>query len=99
MARKKQELNRDYVERGSDRHAAVLGLLPDPESPLKWKLADPTLAGPNAPEAYLREVLRQKISDLTAAMPEIQSDDPWEPGYAQPMWMPVREEDAVQGIV
>ena len=99
MARKKQERNRDYVERGSERHAAILGLVADPDSPLKWKLADPTLGGPNATENYLREILRQKINDLTSPMPEVQSDDPWEPGYAPPMWLPVAEEDSVQGIV
>ena len=66
MARKKQELNRDYVERGSERHAAILGLIADPESPLKWRLADPTQFGPNATPAYLTEALRQKVSSCSA---------------------------------
>ena len=100
MARKtSKRIQQDYVERGSARHAAVLGLVPDPESPLKWRLDDVTAYGPNATDKFLAEILRQKVSDLTSKMPEPQTEDPFQPGYALPMWKPVGEEDETTGIV
>ena len=100
MAPRKQKQRLDYVERGSAKHATILGLEPDPESKLGWRLADVTQYGPNANAQFLEDVLRQKVSDLKAKMPEIQSDDPYAPGYAPKLWMPVEsEEDSVQGIV
>jgi len=99
MAKRTIKQKLDYVERGSDRHAMVLGLVKDPGSEFGWKLADPTAYGPTATEVYLREVLRQKVSDLNTAMPTIQSEDPLSPGFAPPMWRPVGEEDEATGIV
>ena len=87
----------DYVEHGSEQHAAVLLLRPAREGDAyvqedsqgrKWTLVDTTAFGPQATEAYLREVLRQKVSELDAPMPEIQSEDPLAPGYRPPMWQP-----------
>jgi hypothetical protein len=89
----------DYVERGSAKHATILGLEPDPSSPLKWRLADVTQYGPSVTDRFLDDVLHQKISDLTSKVPEPQSDDRSAPNYAPKMWMPKDEEDSVQGIV
>lgn len=91
----------DYIEHGSDEHASFLGLRiwekGDPESikvtskkdPTKaWILSDMTMFGPAATEAYLREVCRQKVAELEAGMPIIQSVDPHAPNYAEPLWVP-----------
>ena len=87
----------DYVERGSEQHAAVLLLRPAQEGDAyvredsqgrKWTLIDTTTFGPQATEAYIREVLRQKVAELDTPMPAVQSDDPFAPGYAPPMWTP-----------
>ena len=81
--------NMDYVEPGSDLHAAILGLKKaedgDAYTHQGWALVDTTAFGPQATPAYIAEVLRQKVSELTSPLPEIQSDDPWAPGYAPPM--------------
>jgi len=85
--------NLDYVEHGSDRHAAMIGLRKaDKEDTLQfhgWTLADMTLFGPGVLEGYVREVLRQKGVTLeTGAPPTPQSTDRSAPGYAPPMWTP-----------
>lgn len=85
----------DYVEHGSEKHAALLGLIPDPKSPSKYRLADGTAFGPQATQAYLDEVLRQKISTLESGPPAYpQTEDPTKPSYAPPLWVPV---EAPQG--
>lgn len=100
MAPRKTKQRMDYVERGSAKHATILGLEPDPTSPLKWRLADITQYGPNVSDRFLDDVLRQKISDLTSKVPEPQSDDPFAPNYAPKMWTPKDDEDNyVTGIV
>lgn len=85
----------DYVEPGSQDHAmGVLGLEPAAKSDAiqmtdkkgrAWRLMDETMFGPQVTERYLREVLRQKISELDAEPVEIQSEDPLAPGYCPPM--------------
>jgi hypothetical protein len=86
----------DYVEPGSPEHAAFLGLEPSSKSddtPFKaqdaqgrwWRLSDTTAFGPQVNETYLKEVLRQKLSSLDAEAPEVQSEDPFAPGYAPAM--------------
>lgn len=89
----------DYIEHGSEQHAIHLGIrLADDNDPSSlvvkdkkgrsWVLVDMTMFGPSATEAYLREVCRQKVAEVDAGMPVIQSDDPRKPNYAPPLWMP-----------
>ena len=87
----------DYVEHGSEQHAAVLLLRPAREGDAyvqedsqgrQWTLLDTTAFGPQATEAYIREVLRQKVSELDTPPSAVQSEDPFEPHYAPPMWTP-----------
>ena len=85
--------NLDHVPHGSARHAAILGLIPDKENSLGYRLADSTAFGPQATPAYLEEVLRQKVSELKAGSPPIpQSDDNRKPNYAPPLWLPIEPE-------
>lgn len=97
----KKETQPDYVEHGSDRHAALLGLRKAEEGDEPqlegWTLIDLTAFGPAARPEYKREVLRQKVSSLTSDAPAVQSDDPLAPGYAPPLWMPTTE--PASGIV
>lgn len=88
--------NADYVELGSERHAAVIGLVPATEQSTykltdkqgrEWTLADTTTWGPQATEAFIKEVLRQKVSTLDTDPIPPQSDDPFAPGYAPPIMM------------
>lgn len=98
---KNRPTNLDYIEHGSDRHAAFLGLVKakEDDEPQQdgWALADITMYGPSARPEYLRRVLAQKVSELTTLPPEMQSDDPLAPHYAPPMWMP--SEEPVSGMV
>lgn len=94
--------NLDYVPHGSDAHAALIGLRKAEEGESLqldgWTLADRTAFGPQATEDYVREVLRQKVAELAAGEPPaVQSDDPFEPHYAPPMWKP--SDVPVSGIV
>ena len=61
----------DYVKPGSAEHAAFLGLRKAKEGDAyvqdDWALLDPTAFGPQATEAYIKEVLRQKVSELKSA--------------------------------
>jgi hypothetical protein len=89
----------DYIEHGSEAHATFLGIRPattdDPATLVVkdkkgkgWVLVDMTMFGPTATEAYLREVCRQKLAELEAGTPLVQSEDPRKPNYAPPMWTP-----------
>jgi hypothetical protein len=84
----------DYVEHGSEQHAAIIGLrlaggedtyVREDSQGRKWTLVDVTAFGPQVTEAYIREVLRQKVSTLDAPPLEVQSDDPFAPNYAPPL--------------
>jgi hypothetical protein len=82
----------DYVERGSDRHANILGLVKsDDEANVGgWALADPTHWIMIDPTGNLaKHVLRQSVSELVTPAPEVQSHDPRAPNYAPPMFRPV----------
>ena len=99
---KKREARPDYVEHGSDRHAALLGLRKakkgDKPQLEGWTLFDLTAFGPAARPEYIAEVLRQKVSTFTAGpAPKLQSKDPLKPNYAPPLWMPTTE--PASGIV
>ena len=94
--------NLDYVQHGSDKHAELIGLRKAEEGEELvvdgWTLADRTAWGPQATESYIKEVLRQKVAEIKAgAPPKPQSEDPFEPNYAPPIWMPSGE--PVSGIV
>ena len=80
------EVQHDYIEPGSDEHAALLGLVKDEKA--GWRLADVTAFGPSASERYLAEVLRQKLAELSAKPPEFQTADSRKPNYAPPLWTP-----------
>jgi hypothetical protein len=97
MAKKKQKRpagpagNLDYVELGSDQHAAIIGLVPATERSTytltdkqgrEWTLADTTAWGPQATETFIKEVLRQKVSTLDTDPIPPQSEDRFAPGYA-----------------
>lgn len=81
------------VKHGSDDHASLLGLKKaekdDAYQVDGWTLVDVTAFGPQATEAYIKEVLRQKVSELKAGPPPMpQSKDPYKPNYAPPIWVP-----------
>jgi hypothetical protein len=89
MATKRNTSERDgtrVVKHGSDEHAALLGLKKaDKDDGLQidgWTLVDVTAFGPQATENYIREVLRQKVSELKAGPPEV-------PPNAPEIWWPV----------
>ena len=78
--------NPDYIQPGSDEHAALLGLVKGDKG--EWVLADVTAYGPMATDKFLGEVLRQKVAELNAPPPKFQSDDPRKPNYAPKLWNP-----------
>lgn len=95
MARsKKQEQRGDYVPHGSDRHASMLMLRKaekhdDQDLVIDgWTLADLTAYGPNATDRFLKNVLAGKVKELNAAPETPQSEDPFAPNYAPPMFDP-----------
>jgi len=84
--------NLDYIPHGSDAHAALLGLKKAEEHDVPqhdgWALQDVTQYGPAARPEFLEQVLRQKINELTISLPKMQSNDPFAPHYAPPLWQP-----------
>jgi hypothetical protein len=89
---KAKPTNPDYVKHGSDRHAALLGLVPaEKDDELQhegWALGDLTLYGPMARPEFLTQMLKQKVNELCSPTPEMQSEDPSKPFYAPPIWEP-----------
>ena len=93
MAEKTEKIQKDlhatlsgpgqYIPHGSKRHMELLGLRKaEADDTIVYKghaLADPTKYGPQATEAYLREVLRQCVNELQTA--------PVVPADAPPMWV------------
>lgn len=78
----------DVVAHGSPQHAALLGLEPDPDSKLGYRLSDPTTYGPNATAEFLQRILEQRVRELTTPMPKMQSKKRSAPFYAPPRWVP-----------
>lgn len=83
----------DYVARGSDEHAAMLGLRKateiDGEFVIEgWALDDITNFPPTATPEWLKRTLQQKVNELISPVPVMQSSDPRKPGYAPTMWDP-----------
>lgn len=70
------------IKHGSAEHAALLGLRKARDDDAiqldGWTLVDMTMFGANVTETYLREVLRQKVSELK------HSPNPTD----RPLWQP-----------
>ena len=87
---------RDYIPHGSEQHAQLLGIrkAEEGDSPTfkGYALVDMTTWGPNATEAFLLNVLRQKVAEL-GSKPQVPEDAP-------EMWVPQGPEgEPVRGIV
>jgi hypothetical protein len=84
--------NLDYVEWGSERHVALLGLRKADEGDEiqheGFALVDMTAYGVQATPAYLKEILHQKVSTLNTPPTPPQSDDLTAPNYAPRMFVP-----------
>jgi hypothetical protein len=78
--------NKDYVEHGSERHAALLGLRKaesdDELSRDGWTLSDITNYPPETTEIWLKRLLRSLVNELASEPPKYQSSDPGAPFYA-----------------
>ena len=81
-----------FIKPGSDRHASLLGLDADSESESGWRLSDPSIWGSAASQEFLRLILGQKINELEAGAPQMQSVSPQAPNYAVPMWVPTDDQ-------
>ena len=88
----KQVTQTDYVERGSDDHARVLGLQKATDEDRfvykGWALRDITMFGATAQDWFIEAQLRSKVNELTTEMPPIQDKDPFAENYAPPMFDP-----------
>ncbi len=86
------EVQTDYVEHGSDRHAGMLGLKKASEEDKPqtddWALEDIVSYGPTANKEFLEQLLRQKVNELTSKIPIPQSKDPLAPHFAPTLWQP-----------
>lgn len=86
------EIQTDYVEPGSDRHAGMLGLkkaAPDDNPQLEgWALEDIVSYGPTVSPQFLDGMLRGKVNELSMKIPETQSSDPLAPFFAPSLWQP-----------
>ena len=86
------EIQTDYVERGSDRHAGMLGLKKAVESDNPqidgWALEDIVSYGPTVSPQFLDGMLRGKVNELSMEIPETQSSDPLAAFFAPALWQP-----------
>jgi len=93
----------DYVEHGSDQHAALLGLQKAKESDKTqyegWILADAAEYIRMDPTGRLEEyTLQQKVNELTTPLPEVQSESPQKPHYAPLRWDPDSKDPRAQSV-
>jgi hypothetical protein len=94
----------DYVEHGSNEHAAFLGLRPakkgDEIQYEGWALdGEPYGVIGWTAEAKLA-FLKGKVSGFLTKPPEVQSENPNALGYAPEIWLPRPEdEEPVSGII
>ena len=92
VAPSEPEIQTDYVEHGSDKHAGMLGLkkASDEDKPQidGWALEDIVSYGPTVSTEFLEQLLRQKVNELKMKIPETQSRDPLAPHFAPVMWRP-----------
>ena len=90
MAKQKEFTN--YIEHGSQRHMDLLGLRKaTPEDVPEYEgfaLVDITAFGPAARPEYLKEVLRQKVTEFQTKPVMPQSEDPFGKNYAPPIFDP-----------
>ena len=80
--------NNDYVGRGTDRHAALLGLRkagPKEDFKLEGWTLDVTSYPPNTTKMWFERELQGKVNELTSEPPKMQSRNPGEPFYAPPL--------------
>jgi hypothetical protein len=86
------EIQTDYVEHGSDRHAGMLGLKKarEDDKPQQdgWALEDIVSYGPTTTQEFLEQLLRQKVNELSMKIPPTQSKDPLAAHFAPTMWQP-----------
>ena len=86
------ETQTDYVERGSDRHADMLGLKKAVESDNPqidgWALEDIVSYGPTVSSQFLDGMLRGKVNELSMKIPPMQSSDPLAAFFAPTLWQP-----------
>ena len=86
------EVQTDYVERGSDRHAGMLGLKKAVESDNPqidgWALEDIVSYGPTVSPQFLDGMLRGKVNELSMKIPATQSSDPLAAFFAPTLWQP-----------
>jgi hypothetical protein len=86
------EIQTDYVERGSDRHAGMLGLKKAVESDNPqidgWALEDIVSYGPTVSPQFLDGMLRGKVNELSMKIPATQSSDPLAAFFAPTLWQP-----------
>jgi hypothetical protein len=86
------EVQTDYVERGSDQHASMLGLKKAVESDNPkidgWALEDIVSYGPTVSPQFLDGMLRGKVNELSMKIPATQSSDPLMAFFAPTLWQP-----------
>ncbi len=86
------EIQTDYVERGSDRHAGMLGLkkATEEDNPKLdgWALEDIVSYGPTVRPQFLEALLRGKVNELSMKIPATQSGDPLAAFFAPTLWQP-----------
>jgi hypothetical protein len=82
----------NYIEHGSHQHMELLGLRkanPDDVPEFDgYALVDTTAFGPAARPEYLKEVLRQKVTEFKTKPVMPQSEDPRGKNYAPPIFNP-----------
>ena len=86
------QVQTDYVARGSDLHAKMLGLRKaidgDPIVYEGLTFEDLTQFGPGAQEWFIKQSLGQRVREFQGDVPAPQSEDRWAPNYAPPMFNP-----------
>jgi len=82
----------NYIEHGSERHLEILGLrkaTDDDEIQAEgYTFVDITAYPANARPDYLKNVIRQLLSEWKSKHVKPQSDDPFEKNYAPPIFDP-----------
>lgn len=80
-----KEVPQVYIAHGSPEHAELLGIrkATEDDEPVVdgWALVNLTEFGPNATASFLKNVLRQKVSELKAGTPVVPANSPklWRP--------------------
>jgi len=98
------EIQHDFIEHGSDEHAAWLSLKRaekgDKPQYKGWTLDGEPYGVIGWTDDQKLAFLKQKVSSLTTLPPEVQSEDPQADFYAPTMWSPRDEDESpVSGII